>query len=202
MVFATITNVTLVQLVTEQDEPIGETDVRTAHLGNGLLHRAVSVFLFRAGQIEPELLLQQRSNSKIVAAGLWANTACGNVWPGESYAACAQRRLADELGILDTPATDLTDLYTFRYQVRCSEEMSENELDHVFVGTYDGMVQPNSTEVQNWEWVAWSKLLADAPNNPEYAPWLQLLLNDAALKTTLEEWMAQQLLAQGEEKDV
>ncbi|UKL12802.1 isopentenyl-diphosphate Delta-isomerase [Pseudomonas savastanoi] len=63
---------------------------------SGLLHRAISVFLFDK---DGRLLLQRRSASKYHAAGLWANSCCGHPRPGELPIDAAVRRLQEELGI-------------------------------------------------------------------------------------------------------
>ncbi|MDQ5950941.1 MAG: isopentenyl-diphosphate Delta-isomerase, partial [Patescibacteria group bacterium] len=70
-----MTNQDQVTLITEQDEVIGTMDKIEAHRGDGKLHRASSVFLFKKSEDgEVELLVQQRSDKKIVGAGQWANT--------------------------------------------------------------------------------------------------------------------------------
>ena len=73
---------------------------------SGMLHRAFSVFLFNANN---ELLLQQRSDSKITFPGHYTNTCCSHPLntPGEldetnaiGVKRAAQRKLYHELGIL------------------------------------------------------------------------------------------------------
>src|SRR3989344_433383 len=96
------TNPNLVTLVDESDQVIGEMERIEAHNGDAFRHRAISVYLFRRsanGKIE--LLIQRRAAKKFTGAHQWANTVCGNVWPGESYEACAYRRLQVELNITD-----------------------------------------------------------------------------------------------------
>ena len=61
----------------------------------GLRHNAVSVFVTRGGAV----LIQRRALDKYHSAGLWANTCCTHPHWGESAAACARRRLGEELGI-------------------------------------------------------------------------------------------------------
>jgi isopentenyl-diphosphate delta-isomerase len=61
----------------------------------GLRHKAVSVFVLDGDRV----LIQQRALGKYHTPGLWANTCCTHpVW-GEDDAACAARRLHEELGI-------------------------------------------------------------------------------------------------------
>ncbi len=176
-----------VQLVSEDDDVSGETDAVSAHLGEGLLHRAISVFLFRLNEEgKPDLLLQKRSAEKIVGAQLWANSACGNVRPGESYLDCALRRLHDELGISNV---ELNAISKFRYQVQCSTKFSENEMDQVFAGWFDGEVALNPDEVSEVAWVAWNDLTQIQTAPKQYAPWLELLLADANSMHALSTWL-------------
>src|SRR3990167_9474353 len=83
-------------LVDEQDRPLGTAEKIEAHQKN-LLHRAFSVFIFRA-QPQLELLLQQRADSKYHAAGLWTNTCCSHPRLHEDILQAGQRRLQEELG--------------------------------------------------------------------------------------------------------
>ena len=165
-------------------------DKLEAHRGDGKLHRAISVFLFRkteAGDVE--LLIQQRSDKKIVGAGQWANTVCGNVWPEESYESCARRRLEFELGISgeDQKLLELAPVTKFRYQVKCNEEFSENEIDQVFMGWFDGEIKlrPNFDEVAGTRWVEWSKLsnisLREALEI-NWAPWIEIMFQNEVSK--------------------
>lgn len=146
----------------EDDHQIGVMDKIEAHRGDGKLHRACSVFLFND---KGRLLIQQRSNTKIVGAEQWANSCCGNVRPGESYIECALRRLQEELGITEVELTRVT---KFLYQVKCNEAFSEYEMDTVFIGLYDGMVSPNRDEVRAVNWINFDDLLTQE----SVAPWV------------------------------
>lgn len=169
-----------VTLVTEQDEVVGTMDKIEAHRGEGKLHRASSVFLFKktvAGDIA--FLIQKRSDKKIVGAGQWANTICGNVWPDESYEACARRRLSHELGITDE-SLKISDVTTFRYTAKCNEEFSENEIVHIFVGWFDGQVVMNPEEVADWKWVSWkdAQELKVLEAGWQWTPWFELFMKN------------------------
>lgn len=178
-------NPDLVTLVTENDEVIGSMDKIEAHRGAGKLHRASSVFLFRKNnKNELELLIQKRSDKKIVGAGQWANTVCGNVLPEESYEDCARRRLNFELGIAEVE--NLEDGSTFRYHAQCNEEFSENEIVHIFAGWFDGEVKLNKDEVAEIKWVEWESIAAQQIT---IAPWFKLFLNDPKVKSSLENYV-------------
>jgi isopentenyl-diphosphate Delta-isomerase len=179
-------------LVDENDQEIGVMDKVEAHRGEGLLHRAISVYLFRKKGQDIELLVQQRSSKKIVGAGQWANTVCGNVRPGETRIECAHRRLKEELGIHQA---HIIPLYTFTYQVRCNDQFSEHEIDQVFVGVFDGEINVNPDEAQQIDWIEWQALAGHTIGN-EYggkklAPWFIWMLHDEALVKQLQHFVGE-----------
>jgi isopentenyl-diphosphate Delta-isomerase len=170
-------NLDQVILIDKNNKPIGQMDKIDAHRGEGKFHRAVSVFLFNS---KGQLLIQQRSNKKIVGALEWANTACANVRPGESTTECAHRRLREELGIENVT---IKPVYIFQYQLQCNNDFSENELDEVFVGEYEGDVKPNPNEVADFMWVDFNDLIGgkESLKGRTIVPWLKLMLKDKQL---------------------
>ena len=157
-------------LVNEQDEPIGSSEKMEAH-ENGSLHRAVSVFVFNS---EGEVLLQKRAASKYHGAGLWTNTCCTHPRPGETSVACAQRRLQEEMGF----ETELEERFSFIYKSEVENGLIEHEFDHVFFGTYDGEIKPNSNEVEDCTFIALDKVFTDAVNHPDrYSIWFRIIIN-------------------------
>lgn len=167
-------------LVDENDKELGVMDKIDAHRGEGKRHRAISVFLLNA---KGELLIQKRSAKKIVGALQWANTCCGNVWPGETYEQCAERRLKVELGILHAK---ILMIYTFEYHVPCGSEFSEWEMDRVFVGQYDGKVIPNPDEVAEYTYAAQDDLMKEMRKNSEnFSPWFHIMMKDSRLLTKI-----------------
>lgn len=180
-----------VTLVTEDDRAIGAMDKIVAHRNPAHLHRAISVFLLRKTNTGVEVLLQQRSNKKIVGALQWANTACGNVLPGETYEACALRRLNTELGITDVL---IEDIYTLRYSVACNAEYGENEIDHIFAGWYNEFVKINPHEVAAIKWESWESL---AQHKQEFGlpltPWFKIMLEDALLMKTINTFIQREI---------
>lgn len=140
-------------LVDEDDNVVGSMDKYEAHLHPAHRHRAASVWLINSKT--KKVLLQQRSKKKIVGAGWWANTICANVRPVENYEECAYRRLREELGI---KKVSVKPIYTFAYNAYCNKIYGENEIDRVFVGTYDGKVIPNPEEVSDYLWVDLKKI--------------------------------------------
>lgn len=158
-----------VVLVDADDREVGTEEKLRAHR-SGLLHRAVSVFVFdRLGRT----LLQCRADGKYHSAGKWSNTCCSHPRPGETSIDAAERRLTEEMGI----RCALSRAFSFEYRAELGDGLVEHELDHVFVGRFDGSPKPDPSEVQAWDWVELPKLRADCAADPDrYTAWLPLAL--------------------------
>jgi len=132
----------------------------------GLLHRAVSVFIFNDRN---QILLQKRASDKYHSAGKWSNTCCTHPLPGETPLAAAQRRLIEEMGMVAT----VTEAFTFSYQADTGNGLTEKEFDHVFVGCSSQNPNPNPNEVSDWKWVTKDELEQGLMTSPDdYTPWL------------------------------
>lgn len=156
-----------VQLVDGEGNLVGVEDKLSAHR-SGRLHRAVSVFILRHG----ELLLQRRASTKYHFGGLWANTCCTHPRPGESPRDAAERRLPEEMGIT---AVGLEEVGTFLYTAPDPVSgLTEHEYDHVFTGSPVGAPAPDPNEVDEWHWVELEALRRRLRLSPqEYTPWLR-----------------------------
>jgi isopentenyl-diphosphate delta-isomerase len=133
----------------------------------GLLHRAVSVFIFNDRN---ELLLQKRAADKYHSPNKWSNTCCTHPSPGETPPMAARRRLSEEMGLV----TILTEAFTFLYQADVGNSLIENEFDHIFFGVSNRDPNPDPTEVSDWNWITIEELKRELIRNPEdYSPWLR-----------------------------
>lgn len=159
-------------LVDENDNPIGIAEKLQAHR-EGLCHRAFSVFIFCDGL----LLLQQRAKEKYHSPGLWTNTCCSHPRPGEEIVVAGQRRLKEEMG-LEVP---LQVTGWFHYVAHFNNGLTENEVDHVLVGTINQTeITPNESEVQAYRWIETSALHKELADYPErFTPWLKQALEIA-----------------------
>lgn len=133
-------------LVDQHDQECGYASKRDCHrLVNGQipLHRAFSVFLFNT---KDELLLQQRSSTKITFPNYFTNSCCShplyeieherNTLEGAKAAAC--RRLSFELGIPKNQCQpkDLQYITRIRYMViNYSKICKSTFIIDVFLGT-------------------------------------------------------------------
>lgn len=157
-------------LVDEHDNQIGTEEKIKAHR-EGKLHRAFSIFVFNdAG----DMLIQQRALAKYHTGGLWANSCCSHPRPDEETSAAAHRRLQEEMGF-DCP---LEKAFSFTYKVKFDKDkLFEHEFDHVFIGTYNGPVEPNAKEVHDTRWISLDALALEIQKHPEqFAYWFLVAL--------------------------
>ncbi len=153
-------------VVNNKDEILGYKDKEECHKGLGITHRAFSVFILNS---KNQLLIQKRSRQKPLWNGYWANSCCSHPRENEKdIIKCAEKRLQEELGF----TTKLKPLFKFHYQAKFKDIGSENELDYVLLGNYNGKVKPNQEEVEEYKWVNLEYLKQDMKTNHKiYSPW-------------------------------
>jgi isopentenyl-diphosphate delta-isomerase len=155
-------------LVDADDQETGFLSKAECHDGDGVLHRAFSLFLFNA---DGGLLLQRRSAAKRLWPGFWSNSCCSHPRRGESMAVATRRRLRDELNI----EASLQFVYKFAYQADFGDAGSENELCHVYLGRIDGVFEPNEHEIAAVRFVQADDLAQEFAASPEsFTPWLKM----------------------------
>ena len=156
-------------LADEEDREIGSQSKLACHEGDGVLHRAFSVFLFTK---DGEVLLQRRSPAKRLWPGFWSNACCSHPRMGEVMSEAVQRRMHQELGV----AAQVQCVYKFIYQASFSDVGSEHELCSVWVGDVDmASLQPNTNEISEVRLLSAAELtyvLAAKPD--EFTPWLRM----------------------------
>ncbi len=155
-------------LVDADDQPIGKLSKANAHDGDGILHRAFSVFLFNE---DGDLLLQRRSSGKRLWPGYWSNTCCSHPRVGESLEVATRRRLDDELNL----TADLEHVYRFQYQANFKDLGAENELCHVFLGRCGDSISPNRSEISEIRFLPARDVAGELDRRPDdYTPWFKL----------------------------
>ncbi|KAK8568859.1 hypothetical protein V6N13_106740 [Hibiscus sabdariffa] len=198
-------------LVDESDNVVGHESKYNCHLWEKILtgkmlHRAFSVFLFNT---KYELLLQQRSATKVTFPLVWTNTCCSHPLYRESELIAenhlgvrnaAQRKLLDELGIPaeDVPVDQFTPLGRMLYKAPSDGKWGEHELDYLLFIVRDVNVHPNPDEVADARYVnrdQLKELLKKADDGEvKLSPWFRLVVEnflfkwwDHVEKGTLEE---------------
>jgi isopentenyl-diphosphate Delta-isomerase len=156
-------------LVDEQDNAIGTMGKMEVH-EKAILHRAFSIFIFNN---KGEILLQQRAADKYHSAGLWTNTCCSHPRPGEDTLAAAHNRLQEEMGF----TTPLSKTFSFIYKAPFDNGLTEHEYDHVFIGTYNGIVQPDPLEVSDYCYQSVEEIKSNIITQPgKFTEWFKIAL--------------------------
>lgn len=138
----------------------------------GLRHLAVSVFVLRG----PRVLIQRRALGKYHTPGLWANTCCTHPRWGEDPAACAQRRLREELGITGLVPRAVGQV---EYRADVGGGMVEHELVEIFLAEAPATLRlaPDPGEVCDTRWIPLADLTEEARRWPDrFTPWLRIYL--------------------------
>jgi isopentenyl-diphosphate delta-isomerase len=138
----------------------------------GVLHLAVSVFVFSDG----ELLIQQRAAGKYHCGLQWANTCCTHPHWGEDLATVGQRRLGEELGL----TLRLAPAGVLQYAADVTAGLREHERVHVYAAGVDRAAvrpAPDPAEVGAVRWAAPGDLRREADAEPDaFAPWFRIYL--------------------------
>jgi isopentenyl-diphosphate delta-isomerase len=158
----------LLILVDGEDRIQGHLDKVECHRGQGVLHRAFSIFIFNSSG---QLLLQRRSAAKALWPLFWSNSVCSHPRKGEEYLEAATRRLREEMGI----ETSLRFLFRFQYQAAYQDIGSENELCSVFIGESDGPVVVDPGEIAEWRFISPGELDVELNAHPQdFTPWFKM----------------------------
>jgi len=154
-------------LVDDNDNEIGTDTRENCHSGVGKRHRAYTALIFH----DDKMLLQQRSEKKLLWPRAWDVSFTSHVYPGETYQEAASRRAKEELG---AKVGELSDVHSFVYFAPQGAN-AENEFCRVLVGDFDGKITPNPEEMMSVRWARVADLRADVKAHPEsYTPWFKL----------------------------
>ena len=155
-------------LVDAEDRETGFLDKSTCHDGQGVLHRAFSLFIFNAAG---HLLIHQRASGKRLWPDFWTNSCCSHPRRGEIMTEAVQRRLDEELGF----KIALDFLYKFEYQADYQGIGTEHELCWVFAGRTDAQPVINTNEIRDWQWIEPAELGDQLRgDSSRFTPWLHM----------------------------
>jgi geranylgeranyl diphosphate synthase, type I len=157
----------LVVLVNTAGTPIGTAPRLAVHTTDTPLHLAFSCYLF---DDDDRLVLTRRALGKKTWPGVWTNSCCGHLRPGEGTEAAVRRRVQEELGVrIDRLIEVLPD---FRYRAVDYSGIVEHELCPVFVGSFAGELAPDPAEVMDHRTIDWEDLATAVTAAPELvSPW-------------------------------
>lgn len=154
--------------VDKNDDVTGyETKLR-CHQGQGVLHRAFSLFVFNS---EQQLLVQQRSALKPLWPLFWSNSVCSHPRQNEPFEQAVNRRLKEEIGV----SCQLTYLYQFEYQASYLDVGAEHEMCSVYIGKIEPTICVDPAEVADTEFMsieAVNRLMIASPER--LTPWFKM----------------------------
>jgi len=157
-------------LIDEKDREKGYREKESCHLIPATLHRAFSIFIVDSKR---RMLIHKRQLTKKTWPGFWTNACCSHPKKDEDLGQATQRRMQEELGI----ACEVKPLFRFHYKADYDRQYGEHEIDHVFLGVYDGDFKPNDDEIQEHKFVPIDELIEDVRiHSSEYTPWFKLAL--------------------------
>jgi len=155
-------------LVDENDNVLDYKSKVDCHKGDGILHRAFSIFIFNT---DMEVVLQKRSDQKLLWPLFWSNTCCSHPRQGEEIETAIHRRLLEEIGF----DTKLKYLYKFVYQAHFKDIGAENELCSVYIGKSDEPVLVNENEIAEWRYISIPDLSSEISEKSHlFTPWFKM----------------------------
>jgi isopentenyl-diphosphate delta-isomerase type 1 len=171
---AAVTAEEVLDVVDADDVVVGAATRGEIHR-RGYRHRAVHVLVYDpAGQI----YVQRRSWTKDCSPGLWDTSAAGHVDHGETYAAAAERELAEELGVVS--AEPLQALFAL-----AAAPATGYEFVRVYRALTRAPVVPDPLEIIDGRWLepaALERWLAREPD--AFTPTFHLIWRQLPPRTT------------------
>lgn len=170
-------------LVAQDGKHLGLHPRSTVHGHNTPLHLAFSLHLLTP---DGELLVTRRSLGKKAWPGVWTNSCCGHLLPGEDAMTAAVRRAKQELGV---EVIDIREaIPDFRYRAVDPQGIVENEICPVFVGRISHAPQADPAEVVELSWAPIPQILDSVRKNQFlWSPWFVLQAQDERLELALTE---------------
>jgi isopentenyl-diphosphate Delta-isomerase len=134
------------EIFDEYNQSLQCTKLRRLVHEEGNWHRTAQVYVVNE---QNELLCNLRSPLKDVFPLLWDVSFGGHLEPGESYAACAQRELAEELGILVEPSAIY---FVTQIKIDGKDEIAQLiDREHAAIFVYKTTLPPNAFNYQREE---------------------------------------------------
>lgn len=131
----------IVALVDKHNRVVGSAS-RARMRAEGLRHRATYILVFDS---KDRLFVHRRTSTKDIYPGHYDIAAGGVVLAEETYAASAERELAEELGINGTPLKPLFDFY--------HEDGLCRVWGRVFTCRWDGPIAMQAEEIESGDFM-------------------------------------------------
>eukprot|EP01117_Protostelium_nocturnum_P012701 TRINITY_DN4685_c0_g1_i2.p1 TRINITY_DN4685_c0_g1~~TRINITY_DN4685_c0_g1_i2.p1 ORF type:complete len:176 (+),score=61.46 TRINITY_DN4685_c0_g1_i2:153-680(+) len=161
------------EICDESNQTIG-TEVRSKVHKEGILHRAVNVFVFDS---KGRILIQKRSETKDVCPNLWDLSCAEHLKPGETYRVGAIRGLKEELNIsMENDEKRLKKLRDFELFVHEDEKIGikDHEFSELWSLSPQDDFKIDDDEVSEAKFVEIQQLKEEMKSNPnDFTPWFK-----------------------------
>lgn len=161
------------QLYDNQGRPIeGQGATKDDVFGDGLLHGASHVWIWKVENGLPEILFQKRAANKRTWANRYDISAAGHIDLGETPLVAALREAKEEIG-LDIDEAMLTLIAVHRAYMVAEGGAIENEFQWLYLLKLNGEMQFNlaEAEVASLEWKSIPDFKIETNQKPdEYVP--------------------------------
>ena len=137
-----------IDIVTKSGKPTGEKALKSYIHKNGLLHNTAHIWLYTK---QGDILLQQRSKTKLIYPLLWDVSVAGHIEAGETITAGALREIKEEIG-LNLKENHLTKVGVFESFKNYGNGCTDNEFHHTFTAVLTVDVddlKPQAEEVED-----------------------------------------------------
>ncbi len=148
-----------IALVSAEDIITGYAPKMHVHQ-QGLLHRAFSIVIYND---EGEMLIQKRASSKYHSGELWTNACCSHLVEEKDFEEYMHERLKHEMGF----DCELKFSFKFHYIANFENGLTENEIDHVYTGKWNGTPHPDPTEADDYRWMSIEEISENIAKHPE-----------------------------------
>ena len=142
---------TQITFVDENDNVIG-AGTKQEVWEKGIWHRIVRIYLVNS---EGELLITKRADHLASCPGMWNESASGHVDVGETYDEAAARELEEELHV---HGVVLRPLEKIKHPDMEELDKIKNRFHTIYVGTFDGAVDFDKSEVADSRWIGADEL--------------------------------------------
>jgi isopentenyldiphosphate isomerase len=154
----------LLDIVDENNQPTGESQLRSVVHSTGLWHRTVHIYLFRERDLGLEILVHLRSATKDLFPNTWDTRFGGHIKSGMSIEESVADELKDELGL------DADPILFVEGNWRKRDKHPNNEFTKVFYLQFDrdlSELRFTDDEVQEVKWKMADDIEKDMLENPD-----------------------------------
>jgi isopentenyldiphosphate isomerase len=154
----------LLDIVDENNVPIGKSALRSKIHSEGIWHRTVHIYLFRKNKNQVEFLVHLRSPFKDLKPNTWDTRFGGHIKSGLSIEEGARVELQEEIGL----EIDINKLIEGGWRKR--NKMPNREFSKVYYLEFNGDLRDlkfNDGEVQEVKWMSSDNIKNSIKNNPE-----------------------------------